>query len=168
MKKHNFRPGLNDVLEDRLALSHAGTVGVVHVAQVHTKAPHAGHTVLRSATLNDVNRKIDAAFTQFNKQYKKEIAQLGRSGDKTKFQSDLTASSDRLRQALDRQAARIPGGGKTLVVTLNDRVDSLLHDLATNTTRSSTDLVRSDQSGAHGDVALYVHDEVLKGDFSLN
>jgi hypothetical protein len=163
MKKHTFRPSLNDVLEDRLALSHAGVIGAVHVDHAHPTT----HPVLKSSTVNDVNRKIDVAFAQFNKEYRKEISQLDRSGNETKFQGDLSVSANKLRQALDRQATRIPGGSTTLVVTLNNRVDSLLHDLATNTTRSSTDLIRSDQSGAHADVATYIHDEVAKGDFSL-
>jgi hypothetical protein len=54
-----------------------------------------------------------------------------------------------------------------LAQTLNNRVDSLVNDLKTKETLSSTDLVRSDQSGAHADVATFVHDEVSKGDFSL-
>jgi hypothetical protein len=72
-----------------------------------------------------------------------------------------------LRLSLDRQADRLPGNVTGLTQTLNNRVDSLLHDLAINTSQSSTNLVRSDQSGAHADVATYVHDELAKGDFSL-
>jgi hypothetical protein len=165
MRKQNFRPSLNDVLEDRLALSHTGAAGVVHVA--HPKPHNPGHPVLRSTTLNDVNRKIDLAFAQFNKAYTKEVTRVDRTGDQTKFQSDLAASEAKLKLALDKQAARIPGGSQALDQTLNARVDSLVKDLKTNTTVSSTDLVRSDQSGAHADVATYVHDEVSKGDFSL-
>jgi hypothetical protein len=114
-----------------------------------------------------VNRKIDVAFTQFNKEYKREVAQVDKFHDEAAFQNSLAASEARLKQALDKQAARIPGGGQALSTTLNKRVDSLIHDLSTNTTQPSTNLVRSDQSGAHADVAGYVHDEVAKGDFSL-
>jgi hypothetical protein len=46
-------------------------------------------------------------------------------------------------------------------------VDSLVRDLATQTSRSSTDLIHSDQSGAHADVQSYIHDAIAKGDFSL-
>ena len=133
----------------------------------HPKPHKPGTPVLKSATLNDVNRKIDLAFTQFNKAYTKEVTQVDRTGNQAKFQSDLSANEIKLKAALDKQAARIPGGSQTLAQTLNARFDSLVKDLKTNTTLSSTDLVRSDQSGAHADVATYIHDEVSKGDFSL-
>jgi hypothetical protein len=165
MRKHTFRPSLNDVLEDRLALSHTGAAGIVHVA--HPKPHNPGTPVLKTSTLNDVNRKIDLAFAQFNKAYTKEVTQVDRTGDQAKFESDLAASEAKLKLALDKQAARIPGGGQALAQTLNTRVDSLVKDLKTNSTASSTDLVRSDQSGARADVYTYVHDEVSKGDFSL-
>jgi hypothetical protein len=163
MKKHTFRPTLNDVLEDRLALSHVGAIGMVHVDHAHPTAP----PVLMTATVNDVNHKIDVAFAQFNKEYKKEITRVDRTGDEGKFQSDFAASASKLKQILDRQAARIPGGSQTLAPTLNARVDSLVGDLATQTSRSSTDLIHSDQSGAHADVQTYIHDAVASGDFSL-
>ncbi len=167
MRKHTFRPCLNDVLEDRLALSHAGASGVVHVALAHPKPHTPAHPVVKSATVNDVNHKIDVAFAQFNKQYTKEITQVDRTGNQAKFQVDLAASASKLKVTLDKQAARIPGGSQSLAVTLNARVDSLVKDLTTNTTLSSTDLVRSDQSGAHADVATFIHDEVAKGDLSV-
>jgi hypothetical protein len=165
MRKHPFRPSLNDVLEDRLALSHTGAAGVVHVA--HPRPHQPGTPVLRSSTLNDVNRKIDLAFAQFNRAYTKEVRQVDRTGDQARFEGDLAASEAKLKLTLDRQAARIPGGGQTLAQTLNARVGSLVKDLKSYTTQSSTDLVRADQSGARADVLSYVHDEVTKGDFSL-
>ncbi len=119
MRKHTFRPSLNDVLEDRLALSHTGAAGVVQVA--HPKPHKPGTPVLKSATLNDVNRKIDLAFTQFNKAYTKEVTQVDRTGNQAKFQSDLSANEIKLKAALDKQAARIPGGSQTLAQTLNAR-----------------------------------------------
>jgi hypothetical protein len=122
---------------------------------------------ISSATLNDVNRKIDLAFAQFNKAYTNEVTRVDRTGNEANFQSDFATSETKLKLALDKQAARIPGGSQALAQTLNARVDSLVEDLKTNTTVSSTDLVRSDQSGAHADVATCVHDEVSKGDFSL-
>jgi hypothetical protein len=109
MRKHAFRPTLNDVLEDRLALSHTGA-GVVHVA--HPKPHNPGHPVLKSTTLTDVNRKIDLAFTQFDRAYTKEVKQLDRTGDQAKFQSDLAASEGRLKLAMDKQAARIAGAAR--------------------------------------------------------
>jgi hypothetical protein len=167
MRKHTFRPSLNDVLEDRIALSHTGVTGMVHVDHAHPKPHEPEHPVLKTSTLNDVNHKIDVAFTQFNKHYKKEIGQVDRSGNETKFKGDLNASVAKLKQTLDRQAARIPGGSGDLVKALNARVDSLITDLTTDTTRSSTDLVHSDQAGAHSDVQSYVHDSVARGDFSV-
>jgi hypothetical protein len=165
MRKHTFRPSLNDVLEDRLALSHIGAAGVVHVA--HPKPHNPGHPVLKSATLNDVNRRIDLAFTQFDKAYTKEVKQLDKTGNSAKFQGDLAVSEARLKAMLDKQADRIPGGSQNLAQTLNARVDSLVNDLKSNTSLSSKDLIRSDQSGARADLASYIHDEVSKGDFSV-
>jgi hypothetical protein len=110
---------------------------------------------------------FDLAFAQFNKEYKQEIARVDRNHNETKFQSDLGASVRRLKNSLDKQAARIPGGKATLAPVLNARVDSLVQDLATKTTRSSNDLVSSDKSGAHGDVQNYIHDAILKGDLSV-
>src|SRR6185312_3087645 len=112
MKKHTFRPSLNDALEDRIALSHAG---IAHVGVAHPK----GHLVLKSSTLNDVNHKIDQAFAQFGKRYSKEITQVNRSGDQGKFQHDLGASVIKLRVALNKQATRIPGGAQALASALN-------------------------------------------------
>ncbi len=165
MRKHTFRPSLNDVLEDRLALSHTGAAGVVHVA--HPKPHNPGMPVLKSATLGDVNRKIDLAFATFNTAYSKEITRLAHTGDQARFQSDLAASEAKLKGTLDKQATRIPGGSQALATTLNARVNSLVKDLKSNTTVSSKDLVRSDQSGAHADVFTFVHDEVSKGDLSV-
>jgi hypothetical protein len=162
MRKPKFRPTISDVLEDRVALSH---VGVVHLGQAHPSASSAH--VLKTATLNDVNRKIDSAFTQFTKEYSKEVTQAGRTGNQTKFQSDFGVSVQKLRTTLDKQAVRIPGGAQSLVTKLNATVDSLVHDLSTKSTQPSSDLIRSDQSGAHADVQTYVHDAVSKGDFSV-
>jgi hypothetical protein len=120
-----------------------------------------------SATLNDAIRMIDLAFAQFNKAYTKEVTQVDCTGDGAKFQSDLATSETKLKPALGKQATRIRGGSQTLAQTLNARVDSLVKDLKSNTTQSSTDLVRADQSGAYADVLSYVHDEVTKGDSSL-
>jgi hypothetical protein len=164
MRKHAFRPSLDGVLEVRLALSHTGA-GIVQVA--HPKPHTPGVPVLKSATLNDANRKIDLAFAQFNKAYTKEVTQLDRTHNQSKFEGDLAASKAKLKATLDRQAARIPGGGQALAQTLNVRVDSLVNDLKTNTSQSSTSLVRADRSGAHADVLTYVHDEASKGDLSL-
>ena len=148
MRKHAFRPSLNDVLEDRIALSHIGGVGVVHVAHAHPTPAPKGHPVLKSAVLNDANHKIDVAFAQFTKEYNKEITKVDRTGNEAKFQSDLGASVNRLRSTLAKQAARIPGGSTSLNPALQQQVDSLAKDLATNTSHSSTDLIRADQSGA--------------------
>ena len=133
----------------------------------HPKPQNPALPVLKSSTLNDVNRKMDLAFTQFDKAYTKEVKQLDRTGNQAKFQSDLAASESRLKSTLDKQATRIPGGGTALAATLNTRVDSLVNDLRSNTTVSSKELVRSDQSGAKADVFTFVHDEVSKGDLSL-
>ena len=35
MRKHIFQPSMNDVLEDRLVLSHVGAVAIVHVDHAH-------------------------------------------------------------------------------------------------------------------------------------
>jgi hypothetical protein len=84
---------------------------MVHVDLAHPTPHNPGEPVLKTGTLNDVNRKVDAAFTQFNAAYKKEIGKLDRTGNETKFRSDLGTSVDRLRVALAKQqAARIPGG----------------------------------------------------------
>jgi hypothetical protein len=166
MKKHAFRPSLNESLEDRLALSHSGAVGVVVVEHAHPTPATHGH-VLKSSVVADVNRKVDAAFAQFNKEYKKEIVRIDRTGDEARFGRDLGVSTAKLKKVLDKQAARIPGGTQTLAPMLNARVDSLVNDLATKTTRSSTDLIQSDRSGAHADVQTYIHDATSRGDFSL-
>jgi hypothetical protein len=162
MRKPTFRPSVSDVLEDRVVLSH---VGLVHIGQAHPSASSAH--VLKTATLNDVNRKIDSAFTQFTKEYNKELTQVGRTGSQAKFTRDFGVSVQKLRTALDKQAVRIPGGAQSLVTKLNATVDSLVHDISTKTTQSSSDLIRSDQSGAHADVQTYVHDAVSAGDFSV-
>jgi hypothetical protein len=165
IRKHAFRPSLNnDVLEERLALSHVGTV---HVAAVHAK-PHSSATpVLKQQTLNAVNRSIDSAFGQFNKDYSSELAALNRSGDTAKFQAKFTQSVTHLRSALATQAARVPGGSTTLSTELQQRVDSLVNDLKTNKSIAPRNLIKSDQSGAHSDVSIFVHDEVAKGDLSV-
>jgi hypothetical protein len=164
MNKHAFRPSLNDVLEHRIALSHLGSV---QVAVAHPKPTPKGQPILKSTTLNDVNHKIDQAFSQFNKEYTKEVAKLDHTRNEAKFQSDLGASVKKLETSLDKQAARIPGGPQNLAPVLNARVDSLVKDLKTDTSISSTNLIQSDRSGAHADVSTYVHDEVAKGDFSV-
>ena len=164
MKRHRFQPSLNDVLEDRIALSHAGTA---HVALAHPKPTPKGQPILKSSTLNDVNHKIDQAFAQFNKDYTKEIVKLDRSGNDARFQSDFSGSVNKLKLTLDKQATRIPGGAQNLAAALNARVDSLVKDLTTNKTASSVDLIQSDRSGAHADVSTFIHDEVSKGDFSV-
>jgi hypothetical protein len=155
---------MNDVLEDRIALSHAGTV---HVALAHPRPTPKGQPVLRSGTLNDVNRKIDQAFAQFNREYTRELARFDRTSNDARFQSDLGDSVKKLKLTLDKQAGRIPGGARNLAPVLNARVDSLVNDLSTSKTLSSTDAIQSDRSGAHADVSTYVHDEVSKGDFSV-
>jgi hypothetical protein len=166
MKKHTFCPSLTDVLEDRLVLSHAGAAGVVHINHAHPKPPNPGTPVLKTTTLNDMNRQVDRAFTQFNKSYTKEIARVDRTGDETKFLSDFNVSVNQLKLTLDKQAARIPGGTQKLAPVLNTTVDSLAKDLATKTS-SSTDLIHADQSGAHADVSTYIHDAVSNGEFSV-
>jgi hypothetical protein len=158
---------MNDVLEDRLVLSHFGAVGVVHVDHAHPTPPTKGTPVLKTGVLNDVNQKIDLVFAQFNNQYKKEVAQVDRTGNESKFGTELAASVNKLKQSLDKQAARIPGGKTNLVPVLNARVDSLVHDLETKSAQSSNDLVKADQSGIHADVQTYVHDAVSKGDLSM-
>ena len=163
MRKHIFQPSMNDVLEDRLVLSHVGAVGIVHMDHAHPSPV----PVVKQAVVNDVNHKVDLAFAQFNKEYKQEIAKVDRTRNETKFQSDLNASVKRLKNTLDKQAARIPGGKANLAPVFNARVDNLLQDLATKTNRSSNDLVSSDKSGAHGDVQNYIHDAILKGDLSV-
>ena len=160
MNKHAFRPSLNGVLEDRIALSHAGGL---QVAVAHPK----GHLVLKSTTLNNVNHRIDLAFAQFHTSYSKEITQLDRSGNEARFQRELGVSVNKLKATLDKQAARIPGGPLSLVSALNARVDSLAKDLSTTKNLSSIDLIQSDLAGAHTDVATYVQNEVSKGDFSV-
>ena len=56
MPKHH---GIAEVgfmkIEDRIALSHAGTV---HVALAHPRPTPKGQPILKSSTLNDVNHKI--------------------------------------------------------------------------------------------------------------
>jgi hypothetical protein len=166
MKKHTFCPSLDPTLEDRLALSHTGAVGAALVEHAHPTPATHGH-VLKSGVVADVNHKIDVAFAQFNKEYKKEIVRVDRTGDEARFGRDLGVSTAKLKRILDKQAARIPGGTQTLAPMLNARVDSLVNDLATKTTRSSTDLIQSDRSGAHADVQTYLHDATSRGDFSL-
>jgi hypothetical protein len=114
-----------------------------------------------------VNRKIDSAFNQFNKKYNKEVATTGRTGNTAKFQSDVASSVSRLRAALDKQAARIPGGTQSLVSELNSRVDSLARDLVSNLSSSASNLIHADQSGSHSDVQSFVHDAASKGDLSV-
>ena len=101
MRKNTFCPSLNDVLEDRLVLSHVGALAVIHAAHAHPTPPTPGHPVLKSAVVNDVNNKIDAAFAQFNREYKREIGQVDRNGDEGKFDVDVAATTARLR-ALSR------------------------------------------------------------------
>jgi hypothetical protein len=164
-RKHVFRPSLNnDVLEDRVALSHVGTV---HVAAVHSK-PHPSATpVLKQQTLDAVNHSVDTAFNQFNKDYSSELAALNRSGNTATFQAKVTRSVTHLRSALATQAARVPGGSTTLGTELQQRVDSLVLDLKTVKSVSPSNLIKSDQSGAHSDVSTFVHDKVAKGDLSI-
>jgi hypothetical protein len=161
-RKHVFRPSLSPELEDRIALS---SVGTVHVAAAHPTP--AATQVLKHQTLNDVNRSIDTAFNRFNKEYASELTTLNRSGNNSQFDAKFTQSVTRLRSSLASQAARIPGGSSTLNVELQHRVDSLVHDLQTNKGIAPSNLVRSDQSGAHADVGTFVHDETAKGDLSI-
>jgi hypothetical protein len=165
-RKHAFRPGLNDVLEDRVALSHAGasTVAAIHIPA----KPHPAATpVLAQQTLNAVNRSVDSAFSRFSKDYSSELAALNRTGNSAQYTARFDQSVARLRSTLATQAGRVPGGSTTLAVELQQRVDSLVHDLETNKSVSPTQLIKSDQSGAHSDVGTFVHDEVVKGDLSL-
>jgi hypothetical protein len=46
-------------------------------------------------------------------------------------------------------------------------VDSLVTDLETKTTQSSTDLISSDEFGANHDLNAYIHDATSRGDFSV-
>jgi hypothetical protein len=163
-KRHVFRPSLNDVLEDRVALSH---VGAAQVAAVHSNPLSSATPTLRQKTLNDVNRSVDSAFNRFNKEYASELTALNRTGNSQQFQATFNQSVTRLRSSLATQASRIPVGSSTLNTELQQRVDSLVHDLQTNKTIAPSNLVKADQSGAHSDVSLFVHDEVSKGDLSL-
>jgi hypothetical protein len=162
-KKNVFRPVLNDVLEDRIALSHTG---VVHIGVAHPRPPATTPTLTQQA-LNNVNRGVDTAFNRFNTEYASELKALNRSGNTPQFQARFDQSVARLRASLTTRAARIPGGSTTLNTELQQRVDSLVHDLATNKGVASTNLIKADQSGAHADVGTFVHDEVSKGDLSL-
>ena len=163
-KKHVFRPNLGDVLEDRVALSQ---IAAVPVAAVDSEAVRAATATLKQKTLNDVNRSVDTAFNRFNKEYASELTTLNRSGNTSQFEAKFTQSVTRLRSSLASQATRIPGGSSTLNVELQHRVDSLVHDLQTSKGIASSNLIRSDQSGAHADVGSFVHDETAKGDLSI-
>jgi hypothetical protein len=161
-RKHVFRPSLHSELEDRVALSH---VVPVQVGVAHPRP--AATTVLKHQTLNDVNRSIDNAFNRFNKEYASELTAPNRSGNSQQFTVKYTQSVAHLRSSPASQAARIPGGASTLNADLQSRVDTLVHDLATSKTIAPSNLIRSDQSGAHADVNLFVHDEAARGDLSI-
>jgi hypothetical protein len=162
MRKTTFRPCLDhDILEDRVALSHLGAVP----AQAQPKGA-AAH-VVRTGTIDSVTSKIDNSFSTFNREYTREINTLNRTHDGATFQAQLDRSVTRLRTTLARQAGRIPGGAQNLAPELQSRVDSLVKDLATNTTQSSRDLITSDEFGARHDVNSYIHDATSRGDFSV-
>jgi hypothetical protein len=163
-KKHVFRPNLGDVLEDRVALSQ---IAAVPVAAVDSAAVRAATATLKQKTLNDVNRSVDTAFNRFNKEYATELKALNRSGNSQQFQVSVNQSVSRLRTSLAGQAARIPGGSSTLNTELQQRVDSLVHDLQTNKSVAPSNLIKADESGAHADVGTFVHDQVSRGDLSL-
>jgi hypothetical protein len=167
MSTHRFRPSLNDVLEDRLALTYTGAAGVANATVANPRLTTPAHPVLRSGALVDVNQKIDIAFVGFSMEYRKEFVRVHKSGHMGRFQSELASSASKLRLALDREAGFIPGGTQTLTATLNARVDRLLQDLSTHTTQSSFALISSEQSGAHADVATYVLGEVAEGVLSV-
>lgn len=96
-----FSPSLNEALEDRLALSVSSAVGIVH-------------HVVTAGVVNDVNHKVDLAFAQFNKEYKKEVTQVARTGNDVRYEHQFAVSTAKLKKSLDKQAARIPGGTQIL------------------------------------------------------
>jgi hypothetical protein len=157
-KKHQFRPSLNDRLEDRVTPSHAGTIAVV--------ATH-GAPIVREATVNAVGRSIDNSFNRFNQEYRKELATLNRTHDNTRFDAQVTQSVGRLRTSLAVQAARFPKGSDILNSELQHRVDTLVADLGSHKGITPADQVKSDEFGAHQDLNSFVHDEITKGDFSV-
>jgi hypothetical protein len=162
MRKTTFRPCLDHgILEARVALSHIGAVP----AHSHPKAAPAH--VVRIGTINSVTSKIDNAFSTFDREYTREINTLNRTHGEATFQSQFDRSVAKLRTALARQAARMPGGTQNLAPELQSRVDSLVKDLETNSSQSSKDLITSDEFGAKHDVNSYVHDATSRGDFSV-
>jgi hypothetical protein len=157
-KKHQFRPGLNDWLEDRITPSTIGMAAVVKTA---------GPPIVRQATVNDVGRSIDTAFNRFNKDYTKELATLNHTHNTAKFQAQVAQSVSHLRSSLAAQAARFPKGSDILNAELQHRVDTLVADLGTNKGISAADQVKSDDFGAHQDLNSFVHDQITKGDFTV-
>jgi hypothetical protein len=153
---------MSNVLEDRLALS---TVTGVHAAAVVPTA--VKHPTVTFRVLSDVNQKVDVAFNRFHQEYQAEQTRLARTGNVAKFQHDSEASVTRLRVALSKQATRIPVAASAVKTALMARVDSLTHDLATDKTHSTADMIHSDQVGARSDISTAVHDQVVKGDLSI-
>jgi hypothetical protein len=145
-----------------MALSHVGAVPAVH-AQPKLPAAH----VVKIGTVNSVSSSIDNAFSSFNREYTREVSTLNRTHNESTFQSQFDRSVAKLRTTLARQAARIPGGTQNLAPELPSRVDSLVHDLETHSSQSSSDLITSDEFGAKHDLNSYIHDATSRGDFSV-
>jgi hypothetical protein len=167
MRKRGFNPAIDSSLEDRLALSTTGTSALAAAHAHALAAKTVTHPVVTAPQVRQVNLKVDAAFNELNREYSKELRTLGRTGDHSKFDVQFAASVKRLRNSLAVDANRLPFGKSGLNPSLQARVDSLLNELNTNSSVSSSNLVSADRSGANSDVSTFIHDEATKGDISL-
>jgi len=165
MRKHKFSPSLDGSLEDRLALSTAGTSTLIG-AHVHAAKP-IKHPVVTTNQVAQVNLKVDAAFNAFDRAYSQELSTLARTGNHTKFNKQFATSVSQLRKSLATDANRLPFGKTKLNPALQARVNTLVKELETNTTVSSADAIASDRSGANQDVNTFIQNETSKGDISL-
>lgn len=167
MRNRQFRPSLNDVLEDRLAMSQIVPIGTTKAPTAHPTPTPPPVPALRTGALNDVNGQIDVAFAQFGRAYRYDFLRFHKSGNQAGFRSGLAAGASKLRQTLDSLAILLPGSNQNLATTLNNRVDSLLQGLSGNTSQSQANLIGTEQSGAQSDLAAYVQSEVARGAFTL-
>jgi hypothetical protein len=168
MKNHRFSPSSDASLEGRLALSTTATNAAlgahVQIAQPLTRVKHP---VVTTRQIDQVSTQVDAAFNEFNREYSRELKTVARTRNQTKFNSQFAASVTKLRKSLAIDANRLPFGKTSLNAAFQARVDSLVRDLETNTSISSTDQITSDRYGAHQDVNTFIHDEVTSGDISV-
>jgi hypothetical protein len=169
MKKYKFSPILDASLEDRLALSTTGASALMATHVPAAKASHVvKHPVVTTSQVSQVNAKVDAAFSEFSREYNKELSTLAQSGNHAKFSKQFASSVTKLRKSLAIDANRLPLGKTNVNPALQARVTTLVQELETNKSAASpTAVISAQDSAAKQDVNTAIENEASSGEISL-